>query len=152
MPPLSNSGTEFSRLLEEALGDAQTIRRQAEELADSVLVAPPLKIYDSAIQLEQAAHEGRFAMERLLEIFKQAHLHTLESAYRALISQEGRISDAEKLRNIIDDYRRVRSVIDMSREHIEAAMGALSDQHWRVPLVLTSDETSERAGNLIAKA
>lgn len=152
MPPQPNSETEFSRLLDEALGDAQAIRLQAEALAGNVLVAPPLKIYDSAIQLEQAAHEGRFAMERLLEVFRRAHLHTLESAYHSLVSTEGRASDAAKLRKIIDDYRRVRSVIDMSREHIEAAMGALSDQRWRTPLVLPGDEPSERVGNLIAKA
>lgn len=152
MPRQPSSGREFSRLLDEALGDAQTVRRQAEELADSVLVAPPLKVYDSAIQLEQAAHESRFAMERLLQVFRRAHHHTLESAYRALVSQDGRAADAAKLRSIIDDYRRVRSVIDMSREHIEAAMGSLSDQRWRAPPVLAGDDTPEHAGNLIAKA
>jgi hypothetical protein len=142
----------FSRLLDEALNDAVSIRAQAETLAADVLVAPPHKIYESAVGLEERTHEGRTAMGRLVEVMRRAHLHTLETAYRALSSKGDREEDAEKLRRIINEYRRVRAVMDVSRGHIEAAMGTLTDQRWRSLSMIGESQTSEYVGSLIAKA
>src|ERR1700739_4633356 len=84
----------FSRLLDDALNDATSIRAQAEALAADVLVAPPHKIYESAIELEARTHDGHVAMGRLVAIVKNAHHHTLESAYRMLASKRDRSDDA----------------------------------------------------------
>ncbi len=80
----------FSRLLDDALNDATTIRTQAEALAADVLVAPPHKIYESAIELEARTHDGHVAMGRLVPIVKKAYHRTLESAYRMLASKPDR--------------------------------------------------------------
>jgi len=141
----------FSRLLDDALNDATTIRRQAEALAADVLVAPPHKIYESAIELEARTHDGHVAMERLVAIVRNARHHTLESAYRMLASKTDRSDDAAKLRGIIDEYRRVRAVMDMSREHIEVALGTLADQRWRGLAMMQEAHVPECAGSLIAK-
>ncbi len=141
----------FSRLLDDALNDATTIRTQAEALAADVLVAPPHKIYESAIELEARTHDGHVAMGRLVAIVKNAHHHTLESAYRMLASKPDRGDDAAKLRRIIDEYRRVRVVMDMSRDHIELALGTLADQRWRGLSMMQEAHVPEYAGSLIAK-
>ena len=142
----------FSRLLDEALNDATTIRTQTETLAADVLVAPPHEIYESAIELEARTHDGRFAIGRVVEVIRRAHLHTLESAYRVLATKHGRGDDAAKLRSIIDEYRRVRAVMDVSRDHIESALGTLTDQRWRELSLMQEVYVPDRAGSLIAKA
>jgi hypothetical protein len=141
----------FSRLLNDALDDATTIRTQAEALAADVLVAPPHRIYESAVELEERTRDGRSALGRLVAVVRRAHLHTLESAYRVLAAKDGRAADAAKLRAIIDEYRRVRTVMDVSREHIESAIGTLADQRWR-GLSMIDANVPEVAGSLIAKA
>jgi hypothetical protein len=141
----------FSRLLDDALNDATTIRTQAEALAADVLVAPPHKIYESAVELEGRTHDGNVAMGRLVAIVRRAHLHTLESAYRVLASKADRSDDAVKLRSIIDEYRRVRSVMDMSRDHIELALGTLADQRWRSLSMMQEAHVPDYTGSLIAK-
>jgi hypothetical protein len=141
----------FSRLLDDALNDAATIRTQAEALAADVLVAPPHKIYESAIELEARTHDGHVAMGRLVAIVKNARHHTLESAYRMLASKPDRGDDAAKLRKIIDEYRRVRAVMDMSRDHIEIALGTLANQRWRGLSMMQEAHVPEYAGSLIAK-
>ena len=128
------------------------IRERAETLANDILVSPPHKIYESAMRLEDCAYDGRSAMDRVLEVVRRAHLHTLESAYQALARKTGRTSDAEKLEAILGDYRRVRSVIDMSRGHIEAALGSLEDQRWRPPQTVPDKGIIGYTGGLIAKA
>jgi hypothetical protein len=141
----------FSRLLDDALNDATTIRAQAEVLAADVLVAPPHKIYESAIEFEARTHDGHVAMARLVAIVKNAHHHTLESAYRMLAGKADRSDDAAKLQGIIDEYRRVRSIMDMSRDHIEVALGTLADQRWRGLTMIQKAHVPEYAGSLIAK-
>jgi len=141
----------FSRLLDDALNDATTIRTQAEALAADVLVAPPHKVYESAIELEARTHDGHVAMGRLVTIVKNARHHTLESAYRMLASKPDRADDAAKLRKVIDEYRRVRAVMDMSRDHIEVALGTLADQRWRGLSMMQEAHVPEYAGSLIAK-
>jgi hypothetical protein len=141
----------FARLLDDALNDATTIRAHAEALAADVLVAPPHKIYESAVELEARTHDGNVAMGRLVAIVRRAHLHTLESAYRMLASKEDRGDDAAKLRGIIDEYRRVRAVMDMSRDHIELALGTLSDQRWRGLSMMQEAHLPDYTGSLIAK-
>ena len=142
----------FSRLVEDALNDATMIRTQAESLAADVLVAPPHKIYESAIELEARTDDGRFAMRRLVEVIRRAHLHTLESAYRTLASKDDRADDAAKMRSIIDEYRRVRAVMDVSRDHIESALGTLADQRWRGLSMMQEAHVPDSIGSLIGKA
>lgn len=142
----------FSRLVEDALNDATIIRTQAESLAADVLVAPPHKVYESAIELEARTDEGRFAMGRLMEVIRRAHLHTLESAYRMLATKDDRGDDAAKMRSIIDEYRRVRAVMDVSRDHIESALGTLADQRWRGLSMMQVAHVPDSTGSLIGKA
>ena len=150
--PQERATRAFSRLLDDALNDATAIRTQVEALAADLLVAPPHRIYESAVELEERTRDGQSAMGRLVAVVRRAHQHTLESAYRVLAAKDGRAADAEKLRAIIEEYRRVRAVMNVSREHIESSIGTLADQRWRGLSMIDDTHVPDVAGSLIAKA
>lgn len=140
---------EFSRLLEEALQDAGSLREKVASLSTEILTGEPPRIFQAAMHLEGETNASRAVLERLLAVLARAHLHTLGSAYAALSATKGREEDAERMRKLIAEYREAKAIMAMATGHIDAAiarLGAASQD------TLPGERAEPRQGALLAKA
>jgi hypothetical protein len=146
------AGKAFSRLLEEALEDAGSLREKVASLSTEVLTGEPPQIFQAAMRLQEETNSGRAVLERLLAILARAHLHTLGSAYAALRAGKGREEDAERMRKLIADYREAKAIMAMAAGHIDAAITSLGDANPEAILAPTGERQDPRQGVLLAKA
>jgi hypothetical protein len=142
----------FSRLLEEALEDAGSLRENVALLSTEVLTGEPPRIFQAAMRLEGETDSGRAVLERLLAILARAHLHTLGSAYAALRATKGREQDAERMRRLIAEYREAKAIMGMAAGHIDAAIASLGDARPEAIPAPTGEREDPRQGALLAKA
>lgn len=143
---------EFSRLLEEALQDAGTLRERVAALSGEVLAGEPSRIFAAAKGLEREAEDSRAVLERLIAILSRAHLHTLGSAYAALRKVSGRGEDAERLRRLMGEYRAAKAIMGMAASHIDAAIANLDKAEPEGMPIEGGEQKEGRLGALLAKA
>jgi hypothetical protein len=143
------SGDAFSRALDEALGDAVTMRRSVDTLSSNILHGSPQLIYESAVELENQTNDTRGAVGRLVAILREANHHTLESAYRAMAAAQ-RHTEAEKLRQLEDEYKRIQATMAASNSHIASILAGLNDTSWHDPAARS--DTAGHISGLLAKA
>ena len=143
---------EFSRLLEEALEGAGSLREKVAALSTEVLTGEPPRIFRAAMRLEEEAEGSRAVLERLIAILARAHLHTLGSAYAALRAAKGREADAERMRKLIAEYREAKTIMGMAAGHIDAAIASLGAIHPDVVPAPEGERGDARQGALLAKA
>jgi len=126
----SAAGLEFARTLDEALTAAQSLRGQAESLSSSILVDKPETVREAALAFEGRVEETRPIFNRLLNVLRHAHHHTLESAYQALVGDPARQADAERMRQFIREYQKTRAIITMSERRINDALRGIERNPW----------------------
>lgn len=141
---------EFSRVLREALRDATNLRGRVSEVLGRVAAGGPAEIFEAAKHLEQEAQDSRPVIERLVAIVRGAHVHTLQSAYALLRQTAGRREDAERLRQLIAEYRGVKAEIALAASNVDAAIASLGKAglDGGVP---GNGTNGERRGALLAK-
>jgi methyl-accepting chemotaxis protein len=139
--------SEFSQILDDALAAAQSLRQGAEALSENIDTTPQ-KLLDQSRTFENHLTQIKPAMDRLVDVLKNAHHHTLESAYRAMMADEAQISEAQKIRKIINEYHQVKAVIASSERRINEALLGVEASPWAVP----SDQRLVRENGIIAEA
>ena len=123
-------GTEFGAALDEALGAAQSLRRDAESLSSSIATAPPAEVRASSVAFEARAESARTIFERLRGVLRHAGHHTLESAYKALTEAPGRQAEAARMQDLIREYKLARAVIARSERQINDVLLELALTRW----------------------
>jgi len=145
-------GKAFSRLLEEALEDAGSLREKVASLSTEVLTGEPPQIFQAAMRLAEETNSGRAVLERLLAILARAHLHTLGSAYAALRAAKGREEDAERMQKLIAEYREAKAIMGVAAGHIDAAIASLGEANPEAIPAPSGECQDPRQGALLAKA
>lgn len=116
----------FSRILREALEATRTLGERVDVVSRDVLSADHNELYRSALALEDAARTAAPSLDRLTAVVRRGAYENLESLGDALDKAPDRTEEAQALRNLLTEYRRVREVMASTMSQINEILGGLN--------------------------
>jgi hypothetical protein len=119
------SGKVFSRVLNETLVGTREIHEAAAGLQHALAFDTPARVFEAAALLEDRVALNGPAIARIATILRRANQHTIQSAYVALRAR-GRTEDADKLAEVIIEYKKIKSVLESTGSNIEVVIASLS--------------------------